>query len=250
MLIHIPHSSIHIPDDVRAEIILDEYNLRQESLLITDRYTDELFETDSVFLHQNIYSRLVFDPERFRNDEDELMAAIGMGAIYSKTSTGDVLREQDSEKRSAMIEKYYDPYHEQLTQKADDILGRYGRCLIVDGHSFPSYPFMFEKNKEKPRPDICIGTDDYHTPDNITIQLEDFIHDNGYSTDRNHPFGGTLVPMKFYRKNKNIISVMIEINRRLYMDESNGEKNKTFNLTKGFIQNLIKFLIENYCKRG
>lgn len=250
VLIHIPHSSIYIPDDIREDIILDEYNLRKESLLLTDRYTDELFETENVFFHKNNYSRLVFDPERFRNDDDEFMSAYGTGVVYCKTSAGDVLREQNAEKRSAMLEKYYDPYHEELTQKVDNILGSYGRCLIVDGHSFPSHPLMFEKNKEKPRPDICIGTDEYHTPDNITIQLENFIHDNGYSTDRNHPFGGSLVPMKFYRKNKNIISVMIEINRRLYMDESNGEKSRTFNQIKDFIQNLTKFLIENFCSGG
>ena len=41
----------------------------------------------------------------------------------------------------------------------------------------------------------------------------------GYSTARDQPFSGTIVPMKHYRKDERVQSLMIEINRWLYLGE-------------------------------
>ena len=41
----------------------------------------------------------------------------------------------------------------------------------------------------------------------------------GYSTARNQPFSGTVVPMKHYRKEERIQTLMIEINRWLNLGE-------------------------------
>ena len=38
-----------------------------------------------------------------------------------------------------------------------------------------------------------------------------------YSTARNKPFSGTIVPMKHYQKDRRVQSLMIEINRWLYL---------------------------------
>jgi hypothetical protein len=39
----------------------------------------------------------------------------------------------------------------------------------------------------------------------------------------NRPFSGSIVPANNFDKNKRVFSVMIEVNRRLYMDETTGE---------------------------
>ena len=41
----------------------------------------------------------------------------------------------------------------------------------------------------------------------------------GYSTARNQLFSGTIVPMKHYRKDYRVHSLIIEINRRLYLGD-------------------------------
>jgi N-formylglutamate amidohydrolase len=41
----------------------------------------------------------------------------------------------------------------------------------------------------------------------------------GYSTARNEPFSGTIIPLKHYRKDQRVQSLMIEINRKLYLNE-------------------------------
>ena len=53
-----------------------------------------------------------------------------------------------------------------------------------------------------------------------------FLNNRGYSTAINAPFTGTLVPMRFYQKDKRVSSIMIEINRGLYMNEDGSRKDR------------------------
>jgi hypothetical protein len=81
ILIHIPHSATYIPRAERGRIILSDSALEYELLLMTDRYTDELFDIKGCERHINTISRLVMDPERFRDDASEEMSRCGMGAV-------------------------------------------------------------------------------------------------------------------------------------------------------------------------
>jgi N-formylglutamate deformylase len=42
-ILHIPHSSRHVPAEERQTILLDDAALNSELLRMTDAYTDELF---------------------------------------------------------------------------------------------------------------------------------------------------------------------------------------------------------------
>ena len=50
-------------------------------------------------------------------------------------------------------------------------------------------------------------------------RVEKILESCGYSTARDQPFSGTIVPMKHYRKDHRVQSLMIEINRWLYLAE-------------------------------
>ena len=78
----------------RQAICLDDAALDGELSRMTDAYTDERFPVTPIEAGRVIFplSRLVCDVERFPFDEDEPMAKRGMGAIYNRTSMGDVLR--------------------------------------------------------------------------------------------------------------------------------------------------------------
>lgn len=240
VLIHLPHSSVHLPGDVRRDILLDDAELAKELLTITDRYTDELFAFKDAVMVKNEYSRLVFDPERFRNDNDEVMAQFGMGAVYTSTVDGKTLRHLTLARREEMLARFYDPYHKQLAENVERILTFHGRCLLIDGHSFPEKPLPFELDQRPDRPDICIGTCDFHTPEKLAAAVEAFVKSRGMATKRNSPFSGTMVPMKYYRQDARVSSVMIEVNRRLYMNEATGEKLPRFHEIRRFIRDLLE----------
>ena len=60
-------------------------------------------------------------------------------------------------------------------------------------------------------------------------RVETILESCGYSTSLDQPFSGTIVPMKHYRKDHRVQSLMIEINRWLYLGEDysvDSEKTK------------------------
>lgn len=167
ILLHIPHSSLTIVETVREKFCLSDAELQLELLRMTDRYTDILFDLPTISNHSIIYpvSRLVVDPERFEDDEKESMAAIGMGVIYTATSQKGILRAQPDEcERTALLDAYYRPHHRHFTEEVALLLQEAGQVLIIDCHSFPSRPWPYELNQDQDRPDICIGSDPFHTP--------------------------------------------------------------------------------------
>jgi N-formylglutamate amidohydrolase len=74
------------------------------------------------------------------------------------------------------------------------------------------------------------NTDDFHTPEELAAKVEKILESFGHSTARDQPFSGTIVPMKHYRKDERVQSMMIEINRWLYLGEDysvDSERTKT-----------------------
>jgi len=243
MILHIPHSSDFIPDEIRETFLLSDPELESELLVMTDAYTDTLYSEDneSVSRIVHLVSRLVVDPERFPDDSQEMMAEVGMGAVYMRTSSGEPLRNQISEvQRKELMDEYYYPHHASFEQAVDSELRETGTALIIDCHSFPSKPLAYESDQNPSRPDICVGTDEFHTPDSLRDIALHSIRDAGFSVEVNRPFSGSIVPMKYYRKNRSVRSIMIELNRRLYMDESNGRKNDRYEATRLSLISILK----------
>ena len=218
-------------------------DLKHEIDVMTDHYCDELYDAGFYMLRFPI-SRLVCDPERFRDDKDEIMSSVGMGAVYSLCSDGSGLKKVSEKHKEEILKEYYDVYHERFEALTGMYLEKFDKCLIVDGHSFHETPLPYELDKNTDRPDICIGTDDFHTPKNITEGIKDFFLHRGYSVEVNRPFSGSIVPLKYYRREKRVISLMIELNRRLYLD-CNYEKNSNFEHLKKDIVSAMD-LLKNY----
>ena len=141
------------------------------------------------------------------------------------------------------MKTYYDPHHTALTEAVQSALDKTDFCFIIDGHSFAPKPLPFEKDQRPDRPDFCIGTDPYHTPDELARSAFRFLRERRYSVDFNAPFSGSIVPMRFYRKDRRVASIMIEINRRLYMYDD-GRRNEEFNTIRTVVQGLIRQLSE------
>ena len=222
MIIHIPHASTLIPTEHRAAFVQTE--LTHEIAVMTDWYCDELFALDAPTLVFPV-SRLVCDPERFREDSEETMSAVGMGAVYTRGSDGTPLRTVTPTEREMILRKYYDSHHEALERMVQTELERSGHALILDGHSFHMTPLPYETSAE--RPDFCIGTDDYHTPRPLAVDLIAFFRSRGFSVLENTPFAGSIVPLRYWQKDPRVYSVMIEVNRGLYL--ANGtERSERF----------------------
>lgn len=214
VLIHVPHASTFIPPD----------DLTDELLKMTDLYTDELFDCRRDMLVFPV-SRLVCDVERFRDDTDEPMSEQGMGLAYTRCADGAPLRSISPQKRAAIARMYYDKHHEAFTDMVNEKLHDCGRCIIIDAHSFSAEPLPYEDCAH--RPDFCIGTDSFHTPYPLLRTCYTFLRGCGLEVAVNRPFSCTIVPLEHLHSDTSVSSVMIEVNRRLYMT-ADGSKTDSF----------------------
>lgn len=231
MILHIPHAS--------TETLNYEINNKDSEILkMTDHFTDDLYvHKDATRVVFGI-SRLICDVERFEEDEQEAMSRFGMGVCYTKNSEGEKLRDVSADERKYIIENYYHPHHQRLSECVDEELHVSGSALIVDCHSFPTVSSIFNTDFQEKRADICIGTDIFHTPKILIETAKKFFLSKGYDVRVDYPYSGTMVPLKHYKNKKSVSSIMIEVNRKLYMDED-GFKTEHYDILKDELNELL-----------
>jgi N-formylglutamate amidohydrolase len=242
VILHVPHSSREIPAPVRDGIVLDDEALEREADHITDAHTAELAAaaaraagvTPWRFL--NLLSRLVIDPERFP-DEREEMLAVGMGAVYTRTTHRSRLRPADADPQP-LIDRYFHPYARAMTEAVADRLAVTGRAVIIDVHSYPTAPLPYELHGDGPRPPICLGTDAFHTPPELVALAEEaFAGIGGVGVDS--PFSAAYVPLRYYGKEPGVAAVMVEIRRDTYMTEPGGPTGAGFSRVAAALAALV-----------
>ncbi|MFD3977826.1 N-formylglutamate amidohydrolase [Streptomyces griseus] len=245
VLLHVPHGSRAIPRQVREGITLDDAALERELDHITDSYTAELAAAATALAPSapwrfvNNLSRLVVDPERFP-DEREEMLAVGMGAVYTRTTHRAPLRSQETA-RAALLETYFHPYAAAMTAAVESRLAAAGRAVIIDVHSYPTLPLPYELHGAGPRPPVCLGTDPFHTPPELVAAAEAAFgsrvgHDGlGHDT----PFAGTYVPLRHYGTDRRVTALMIEIRRDTYMSEPGGPAGPGLTALAGALAELV-----------
>lgn len=120
-----------------------------------------------------------------------------------------------------MLAQYYTPWHLKLQHCVAQQRNRFGYCVIIDCHSFPSIPLPTEVDSQVSRPDICVGTTTHNTPSWLEDAVLNGFRKQGYRCESNAPFSGSMVPSNFEGDPK-VVSVMIEINRDLYLEHEDS----------------------------
>ncbi|MFF1306316.1 N-formylglutamate amidohydrolase [Streptomyces sp. NPDC058307] len=222
VILHVPHSAREIPAEVRAGIVLDDLALERELDHIVDAHTAELAERAAGLVRTtpwrfvNRLSRLVVDPERFPDGREEMLA-VGMGAVYTRTTHGEELRPADTDPEP-IVARYFRPYARAMTEAVARRLDVTGRAVVIDVHSYPSAPLPYELHGEGPRPPVCLGTDPFHTPPELLTAAREAFGEVGLDS----PFSGTYVPLEFYGRDPRVSALMVEIRRDTYMTEPGG----------------------------
>ena len=237
VLLHIPHSSSSFPVDSMCSFD----NLDSEERLLIDYFTDELFvsqqETEHISSVVFPYCRLYCDVERLINDPLEKE---GLGIRYIRrvpTYNGHANTFRSFNTRIEAFNHYVD-FHSLVAKK---LFAMGEGTLLIDCHSFSSQPNLLNCNP--PDIDICIGfNDDATCPDKIVIgNIIQYFKSLSYEVGINEPFSNSKtfsVPMKYH-------SIMIEINKRLYMNEQTLEKTEGFEKVKEEINSLYMNLLES-----
>jgi N-formylglutamate amidohydrolase len=176
-------------------------------------------QKDNVVLKAK-HSRIFIDIERFEDDKLEEQYKYGMGWYYTKSPfENKEIRKTSSKKK---IIKKYQEYHNKFTEIVEKELKQNNQVRIIDCHSFSNKQLWFQSKEIEKMPEICIGYEEYHKDEEfIKYFIEEF---KDYKISINKPYSGSIVPLKFYKKEKMVKSTMIEINKKIYMNEETQEK--------------------------
>jgi N-formylglutamate deformylase len=240
LILHIPHSSTLIP--YKEGYCVSDEILNQEILKLTDWHTDDLFENETDISIKAPFSRIFCDTERFSDDNEEVMAQFGMGVLYEKTDTGEPLRSVTFELRKHILDNYYWKHHNSLSESVRHQLEQFDSATIIDCHSFPQIPIIRALDKSDFRPDFNIGIDAFHTPQKLIDLSIDFFNETGFSLGVDRPYSGSIVPMEYYQKNNKVQSIMLEINRKLYLNEPSNEKSIRYQEIKQVVQGFLEII--------
>lgn len=246
LLIHIPHASLRLPQDFWRDVTVDRKNIEHNLRFMADYKVDELARDVDCHKITAKYSRLYCDVERFRNDADEPMARLGMGAVYTHLPGGAQYRQVTPERREEIIRQAYEPHHVQLNKLSQKIVNQHGSCMMIDLHSYSDDLVRKLFGYMESLPDICLGYDDEWFSENDALKLKMYIEKLGYSCALNYPYAGALVPMDFYRnKMSGLRSVMLEVNRRVYLEGGTVRQESVRDISK-----IIKFIASDNFNRS
>ena len=240
-----PHSGRNYPPDFVAGSRLDPVSLRRSE----DSFVDDLFAASPDFgapLLRALFPRAFIDPNREPFELDQSMfsdklpdyvntessrVAAGLGTIARVVSSGQDIypRKLTFAEAADRIDRYYRPYHKALENLIADTRRQFGYCVIVDCHSMPSIGGPLDPDAGRGRANFIIG-DCFGSAcaPYITDAVERTISDFGYAVARNKPFAGGFTTRHYGQPRDGVHAVQIEINRGLYMDEINIEKNGSF----------------------
>lgn len=242
LILHIPHSSTIVP--IKEGYILGDEMLEAEILKLTDWYTDDLFESENDLAVVAGFSRIFCDPERFSDDAEEVMSKVGMGVLYETADNVSAMRKVSPELRKRILDQYYWVHHAALDAAVKGQLEQDGKALIVDCHSYPDIPLLRDLSQDGQRPDFNIGTDPFHTPQSLIDLSQKFFASKGYSLGVDWPYSGSIVPMAYYQKDKNVQTIMLEINRKLYLKENTNEKSEGYEEVKKVVKEFLDVVRE------
>ena len=261
-----PHSGYQMPSDFRAT--LPAADLRDGE----DCFIDELWMPaigQGIPLLAAQFPRTYLDPNRHAGDIDlDLLdggvwpgehvpsgkARIGKALLWRTLDDGRPLydRRLTVAEVQARIERYHRPYHAALRALLDRSHARFGVVYHLNCHSMNAVSgSMGEGGPGVPRADMVLGDRDGTTCDPA---FTDFVRSTlagfGYEVKVNDPFKGVELVRAYSNPAQGRHSLQLEVNKRLYMHGSKGERHDGFVTLQAHLMPLLQRMGERFGAGG
>ena len=254
-----PHSGTHYPDDFGYACALERLRCTE------DTHVDQLYRfapdlgvawIEAHFPRSYIDTNrdtAEIDPEMFDSPwphplvSDETTRAkvhLGKGLIWRSLDDGSPIyqRRLTVAEVLARIDRCWQPYHAAVAEAIDAAHQRHGYSIHLNCHSMPSVAGSHATNfPGLAHADIVIGNRDASSSSAELAQLVcQHFADLGYSVSYNHPYKGVELVRRYGVPGHDRHSIQVEINRKLYMNET------TLKHTAGFapLQAHLRALVE------
>jgi N-formylglutamate deformylase len=149
---------------------------------------------------------------------------LGKGLIWRTTDEGIPLydRKLGVAEIQARIEQCWKPYHAAVAQAIDAAHSRHGYSIHINCHSMPAVASSNATDfPGEAHADFVVGDREGTTADKALSRLVcEHLKVRGYSVAYNHPYKGVELVRRYSNPGEHRHSIQLEINRKLYMDES------------------------------
>ena len=143
------------------------------------------------------------------------------------------------------IDHLHRPYHAGVERLLNEARTRWGVGVLIDCHSMPSTGGPGDKDRGHGRVDIVLGDRFGSTcAPELTNAVERRLVDLGLSVARNAPYAGGWSTERYGRPERGLHALQIEINRTLYLDETDVAPSAGFEALRAKLETLIHDLIE------
>jgi N-formylglutamate deformylase len=209
-------------------------------------YVDEIWKDAPKYgatMLQALFPNTYIDANRHELDIDpnliegewpvpvEFVSKSGLGLLKTVSRYGEPLQERKltvAEVR-ARLDRYYHPYHRELASIMDRMLAAHGFFFQLTCHCMSAVGAPTHADAGKERMDFCLGNlrGASSTTDFIEY-LAETIRAQGFSCSVNTPYTGGELNRRYGTPDGSRESVMVEINKKRFMDVSSFKKNEGF----------------------
>ena len=143
------------------------------------------------------------------------------------------------------IERCWVPYHAAVAQAIDAAHARHGYSVHINCHSMPAVASSHATEfPGEAHADFVVGNRDHSTSSPaLAEQICEHLRALGYSVALNHPYKGVELVRRYSHPASQRHSVQLEINRKLYMDETTLAPNEGFAPLREHLQGLVQRLL-------
>ena len=232
-----PHSGRRIPESTLSSYALDPRGLLRDG----DLYVDELYRgavEAGATLVTTPWSRFLVDLNRMEHDVSPVgvegapvLQGEGLygdrGVIWAVTTRGEQIYRKPLEREvyEYRLQQYYRPYHQVLRDELHRLREKFGFVVLLDAHSMPSRATRLHADPGRKRPDIIPG--DLHgrsCAGSLSMLTQRFWQDIGFTVAMNYPYAGGAITRMYGEPRNGVHAIQVELNRRLYMNESTMQK--------------------------
>ena len=255
-----PHSGFVFPADFDS--VLSEFDLREGE----DCFVDQLWMPATelgIPLIAALAPRTYIDYNRHAGDIDlalieggrwpgELVpsgkAKIGKALVWRTLDDGRAIydRKLGVDEVRARIERYHRPYHGAVQGRIAGTYERFGRSWHIDCHSMNAVGgAQGEGGAGRARADFVLGDRDGTTCDaEFTELVRGVLAGFGYDVKVNDPYKGVELVRAYSDPARGRMSLQLEVNKRLYMNEATREKSAGFDSVQKHLATLVDALLD------
>ncbi len=239
-LFHVPHDGAAFPKKLMESVCVPEEKFLYYHERMRDTGALKMVPYEWRNAENTVFfpvSRLLCDVERFLGP-GEPMEKLGMGFCYERAYDGTKIKNiSDELLRGTLF--YYHSHHGRLNQ----VCTMHPRLLLLDMHSFSDgiVPCDQLRDGEK-TPDVCLGIDEEYTPAVLVSAAEAVLREAGFTTARNYPYSGSLVPNAVLGKTVRCecAAIMLEWNKRVYCDRHGNPAAEPIDRIRKTVKRLVE----------